>query len=52
MTIREAIDLIVSRGRSLSEDEAAAVTRDIMSGEAPFAKARTERKQTQQETLP
>jgi len=34
MTIREAIDLIVSHGRSLSEDEAAAVMRDIMSGEA------------------
>lgn len=32
--IREAIDLIVSHGRSLSEDEAAAVMRDIMSGEA------------------
>src|SRR3989304_6309548 len=34
MTIREAIDLIVSHGRSLSEDEAAAVMRDIMTGEA------------------
>ncbi len=34
MTIREAIDAIVSHGRSLSEDEAAAVMRDIMSGEA------------------
>ncbi len=34
MTIREAIDLIVSQGRSLSEDEAADVMRDIMSGEA------------------
>ena len=34
MTIREAIDLLVSHGRSLSEDEAAAVMRDIMSGEA------------------
>src|SRR3990170_227197 len=34
MTIREAIDLIVSHGRSLSEDEAASVMRDIMSGEA------------------
>ena len=34
MTIREAIDAIVSQGRSLSEDEAAAVMRDIMSGEA------------------
>jgi len=34
MTIREAIDLIVSHGRSLSEEEAAAVMRDIMSGEA------------------
>jgi anthranilate phosphoribosyltransferase len=32
--IREAIDAIVSHGRSLSEDEAAAVMRDIMSGEA------------------
>ena len=37
MTIREAIDLIVSHGRSLSEDEAAAVMRDIMSGEATHA---------------
>jgi len=34
MTIREAIDAIVSHGRSLSEDEAADVMRDIMSGEA------------------
>ena len=34
MNIREAIDAIVSHGRSLSEDEAAAVMRDIMSGEA------------------
>ena len=34
MNIREAIDLIVSHGRSLSEEEAAAVMRDIMSGEA------------------
>ncbi len=34
MTIREAIDAIVSHGRSLSEDEAAGVMRDIMSGEA------------------
>src|SRR3990172_8959037 len=34
MTIREAIDAIVTHGRSLSEDEAAAVMRDIMSGEA------------------
>ncbi len=34
MTIREAIDLLVSHARSLSEDEAAAVMRDIMSGEA------------------
>ena len=34
MNTREAIDLIVSHGRSLSEDEAAAVMRDIMSGEA------------------
>ena len=34
MTIREAIDAIVSHGRSLSEDEAAAVMRDIMSGDA------------------
>ena len=33
-TIRQAIDAIVSHGRSLSEDEAAAVMRDIMSGEA------------------
>ncbi len=32
--IREAIDAIVSHGRSLSEDEAAAVMRDIMSGES------------------
>ncbi len=32
--IREAIDAIISHGRSLSEDEAAAVMRDIMSGEA------------------
>ncbi len=32
--IREAIDAIVSHGRSLSEDEAAAVMRDIMSGDA------------------
>ncbi len=32
--IREAIDAIVSHGRSLSEDEAAAVMLDIMSGEA------------------
>jgi anthranilate phosphoribosyltransferase len=37
MLIREAIDLIVSHGRSLSEDEAAAVMRDIMSGEASAA---------------
>ena len=37
MTIREAIDLIVSHGRSLSEDQAAAVMRDIMSGEATAA---------------
>ena len=35
MTIREAIDLIVSHGRSLSEDEAAAVMRDIMSEATP-----------------
>jgi anthranilate phosphoribosyltransferase len=34
MTIREAIDLLVSHGRSLSEDEAAAVMREIMTGEA------------------
>ncbi len=34
MTIREAIDLIVSRGRHLSEDEAANVMRGLMSGEA------------------
>src|SRR3972149_1754011 len=34
MTIREALDPIASHGRSLSEDEAAAVMRDIMSGEA------------------
>jgi anthranilate phosphoribosyltransferase len=34
MNTREAIDLIVSHGRALSEDEAAAVMRDIMSGEA------------------
>ncbi|MCH7999734.1 MAG: anthranilate phosphoribosyltransferase [Chloroflexi bacterium] len=34
MTIREAIDAIVSHGRSLSEAEAADVMRDIMSGEA------------------
>ena len=34
MTIREAIDAIVSHGRPLSEDEAAGVMRDIMSGEA------------------
>ncbi|KKK85383.1 hypothetical protein LCGC14_2773850, partial [marine sediment metagenome] len=32
--IREAIDAVVSHGRSLSEDEAADVMRDIMSGEA------------------
>ena len=32
--IRDAIDAIVSHSRSLSEDEAAAVMRDIMSGEA------------------
>lgn len=32
--IREAIDAIVTHGRSLSEDEAAAVMRDIMSAEA------------------
>ena len=32
--IREAIDAIVNHGRSLSEDEAADVMRDIMSGEA------------------
>ena len=32
--IREAIELIVSHGRALSEDEAADVMRDIMSGEA------------------
>ncbi|MDO8613474.1 MAG: anthranilate phosphoribosyltransferase, partial [Dehalococcoidia bacterium] len=41
MTIREAIDLIVSHGRSLSEDEAAAVMRDIMSGEATAAQIGT-----------
>jgi len=34
MTIREAIDAIVSHGRSLSEAEAADVMRDIMSGQA------------------
>ncbi len=34
MTIREAIDAIVSHARSLSEAEAADVMRDIMSGEA------------------
>ena len=32
--IREAIDAIISHGRSLSEDEAADVMRDIVSGEA------------------
>jgi anthranilate phosphoribosyltransferase len=31
---REAIDLIVSHGRDLSEDDSAGVMRDIMSGEA------------------
>ena len=34
MNIREAIDALVSHGRPLSEDEAAGVMRDIMSGEA------------------
>ena len=34
MNIREAIDTLVSHGRPLSEDEAAGVMRDIMSGEA------------------
>ena len=34
MTIRDAIDAIVSHGRALSEAEAADVMRDIMSGEA------------------
>jgi anthranilate phosphoribosyltransferase len=34
MNIREAIDAIVTHGRALTEDEAAAVMRDIMSGEA------------------
>jgi anthranilate phosphoribosyltransferase len=34
MNTREAIDLIVSHRRSLTEDEAAGVMRDIMSGEA------------------
>jgi len=32
--IREAIDAIVNQGRSLSEEEAAAVMKEIMSGEA------------------
>ncbi len=35
--IRKAIDTIVNHGRHLSEDEAAAVMRDIMSGEATSA---------------
>src|SRR4030042_51656 len=34
MTIREAIDAIVTHGRSLTEAEAADVMREIMSGEA------------------
>ncbi len=40
MTIREAIDLIVSHGRSLSEEEAAAIMRDIPSGEVTPARPR------------
>ncbi len=37
MTIREAVDAIVNQGCDLSEDEAAAVMREIMSGEATSA---------------
>ncbi len=40
MNIREAIDAIVNQGRSLSEDKAADVMRDIMSGEATPAQPR------------